>query len=73
MLIQSTWFFDEKIEQVYEPAQQATDGKLDLNSSFVVSKKSFQRNKAKLTRSYIRWKLIRFPLHECTDYYRANT
>ena len=34
----STWFFDEKIEQVYEPAQQATDGRLDLNSAFVVCK-----------------------------------
>lgn len=33
----STWFFDEKIEEVYEPAQQATDGRLDLNSAFVVS------------------------------------
>lgn len=32
----STWFFDEKIEEVYEPAQQATDGRLDLNSAFVV-------------------------------------
>ena len=32
----STWFFDEKIEEVYEPAQQATNGRLDLNSAFVV-------------------------------------
>ena len=33
----STWFWDEKIENVYEPAQQATDGRLDLNNAFVVS------------------------------------
>lgn len=32
----STWFFDEKIEQVFEPSQQATDGRLDLNNAFVV-------------------------------------
>jgi len=31
----STFFFDEKIEQVYEPSQQATGGKVDLNNAFV--------------------------------------
>ena len=34
----STWFWDEQIENVHEPAQQATDGRLDLNSAFVVSR-----------------------------------
>lgn len=39
----STWFWDEQIENVHEPAQQATDGRLDLNSAFVVSKISVTR------------------------------
>eukprot|EP00977_Amphora_coffeiformis_P007189 scaffold1564_cov174-Amphora_coffeaeformis.AAC.27 len=29
----STWFWDEQMENVYESAQQATDGRLDLNSA----------------------------------------
>lgn len=33
----STFFYDEKIEQVNEPSQMATDGRVDLNSAFVVS------------------------------------
>ena len=33
----STWFFDKKIEQVFEPSQMPTDGRLDLNTAFVVS------------------------------------
>jgi hypothetical protein len=32
----STWFFDETIENVREPSQMATDGRVDLNSAFVV-------------------------------------
>ena len=32
----STFFFDEKIETVMEPAQMATGDKLDLNAAFVV-------------------------------------
>jgi hypothetical protein len=34
----STFFFDENIENVREQSQQATDGRIDLNSAFVVSK-----------------------------------
>ena len=33
----STFFYDDKIEEVREPSQMATDGKVDLNSAFVVS------------------------------------
>ena len=33
----STWFFDEKIEQVREEAQLPTGGKIDLNNADVVS------------------------------------
>ena len=32
----STWFFDEKIDQVHEEAQMPTGDKLDLNSAIVV-------------------------------------
>lgn len=31
----STWFYDDS--ETREPSQQATDGRLDLNSAFVVS------------------------------------
>lgn len=34
----STWFFDEKIEEVREPAQMSTGGKLDINNAPVVSR-----------------------------------
>jgi hypothetical protein len=34
----STWFYDQKIETVQEPAQMHTGGKVDLNAAFVVSK-----------------------------------
>ena len=33
----STWFFDDKIEQVREESQMPTGGKLDLNNAAVVS------------------------------------
>lgn len=33
----STFFYDEKIENVREPSQMHTGDKLDLNSAFVVS------------------------------------
>jgi hypothetical protein len=33
----STFFYDDKIEFVKEESQQATGGKVDLNSAFVVS------------------------------------
>lgn len=33
----STFFYDDKIEQVKEASQMPTGGKLDLNSAFVVS------------------------------------
>lgn len=36
----STFFYDEKIEQVREPSQMLTGDKLDLNSAFVVSSAS---------------------------------
>lgn len=32
----STFFYDEHIEEVFEPSQMRTDGRLDLNSAFVV-------------------------------------
>ena len=32
----STFFYDDKIEQVREASQMPTGGKLDLNSAFVV-------------------------------------
>ena len=35
----STFFFDDKIEEVREPQQMATGGKIDLNSAYVVSLK----------------------------------
>ena len=40
----STWFYDEKIEQVVEPTQMATDGRLDLNSAYVVSLESTENS-----------------------------
>lgn len=33
----STFFFDDKIEEVIEPSQLATGGKLDINAAPVVS------------------------------------
>jgi hypothetical protein len=32
----STWFYDDKIEEVREENQMSTGGKVDLNSAFVV-------------------------------------
>jgi hypothetical protein len=34
----STFFYDDKIEDVREASQMPTGGKLDLNSAFVVSR-----------------------------------
>lgn len=34
----STFFYDDKIEQVREESQMPTGGKVDLNSAFVVSR-----------------------------------